>query len=367
MRNVIVYVGIILLTAYVEIMYVDFYGVTFIAFELLLFFSMFLLSWYLKGQVDVRLAVKIPAAGKKEEVSVRLKIRNGGVLPVTKLFFVVTAENSCMPKAVKIPVTASVSARGESEVSCTAAAEYCGRYHFRAVKGKISDYLGIFSRKIICREDAYVNVLPGFYSMEIKVSERTRNFAADGDTYDPHRSGDDPSEIFQIREFRDGDTLQRVHWKLSAKNEELMTKELGRPVGCSVLVLADLHMDKGEKNRPLKMDAFYELAAALSISLQQAGVRHMAAWFDEKQGEMCRVSIHGEEQVYEMTDRLLGAVPYEEEIDLLQLYQEEYPGELFASILQVRTEPALLVNGAEAAVFEPGHLEEQISGFLVEV
>lgn len=367
MKNVIIYIGISLLTIYVEIMYEEFYGITLLAFEILLFLTMFLLSWYLKRMVKVGLDVRIPAAHKGEEIQVELHIRNRGFLPVTKMSFLVEAENSCASRSTKIPVTASVPARRQSREFCQAAAQYCGRYHFHLVKGKLWDYLGLFPHKIRCEEDAYVNILPEFYQMEIGVSERTKNFPADGDEYDTHRSGDDPSEIFQIREFRDGDTLQRVHWKLSAKADTLMTKELGRPVGYSVLVLVDFHMGKEVKDRLEKMSAVFEIASALSCSMQQAGVRHFVAWFDEEQGGICRACVREEEHVYEMADRLLGAEPYEEEIDLQQAYREEYPGELFSSILRLDRKPAIYINGAEAACFEPGRLKEQISECLLEV
>lgn len=366
MKNVIVYAGIVLLTVYVEIMYTEFYGTTFLAFEILLFLAMFLLSWYLKKMVHVELAVRIPAAQKGENIQVELNIGNRGFLPATKMYFLVAAENPCISRSVKVPVTASVPARGQNRVFCEAVAGYCGRYRFRVRKGKVWDYLGLFSRKVRYRGDACVNVLPGFYRMEITVSERTRNFPMDGEEYDAHRSGDDPSEIFQVREFRDGDTLQRVHWKLSAKADELMTKELGRPIGYSVLVLVDFHMD-GEKGRLEKMDAVFELAAAVSFSMQQAGVRHFVVWFDKEQDGVCRACVREEEQVYELVDCLLGAEPYEQEIDLMQAYREIYPGERFSSILRVDTKPVIYINDAEAALFEPGHLEEQISGCLLEV
>lgn len=367
MKNVIIYIGIFLLTVYVEIMYVDFYGITLAAFEILLFFTMFLLSWYLKKKVKVGLEVRIPAAHKGEEIQVELHIENRGFLPVTKMHFLIAAENPCNSRKTKIPVTASVPARRQNKEVCQAAAEYCGRYYFRIIKGRVWDYLGLFSHRIGCKEDAYVDVLPGFYHMEIQVSERTRNFPADGEEYDAHRSGDDPSEIFQIREFRDGDTLQRVHWKMSAKTDEWMTKELGRPVGYSVLVLVDFHMEKEGKSRLEKMDAVFEIAAAVSCSMQQAGVRHFVAWFNEKQGGICRACVREEEQVYEMMNCLMGAEPYAQELDLRQIYQEEYPGEQFSRILRLSTEPAVYMDGAEAARFEPGHIEEQISGCLLEV
>jgi len=367
MKNVIAYIGIILLTVYVEIMYVQFYGTTLLAFEILLFLAMFLLSWYFRRSVTAGLKVRIPAAQKGEEIRVELEVKNRGVLPVTKMDVFVEAENCGIPRGTRTRVTASVPARGQGREICLTKAEYCGRYHFRMAKGRVWDYLGLFSRKIRCREDAYVNVMPEFCLMAVDVSEYTRNFPADSEEYDPHRSGDDPSEIFQIREFRDGDTLQRVHWKMSAKADELMTKELGRPVGYCVLLLVDFHVEKQEKGRMERLDAIFELAAAVSYSLREAGVYHLAAWYDEKQGSICRAHIRKEEQVYEMIDRLLGAGPYEQNMDLLQAYQEEYPGGQFGSILRLDMRPALSVNDREAVRFETDHLKEQILGCLLEV
>lgn len=367
MKNVIAYIGIILLTVYVEIMYVQFYGTTLLAFEILLFLAMFLLSWYFKKSVTAGLKVRIPAAQKGEEIRVELDVKNRGFLPVTKVDVIVEAENCGISQGTRTRVTASAPARGQGSEICLTKAEYCGKYHFRMVKGKVWDYLGLFFHRIRCGEDAYVNVMPEFCPMAVDVSEYTRNFPADGEEYDTHRSGDDPSEIFQIREFRDGDTLQRVHWKMSAKADKLMTKELGRPVGYCVLVLVDFHMGKKEKERIERLDAVFELAAAVSYSLWQAGVYHLAAWYDEKQGGICRAHIRKEEQVYEMIDRLLGAGPYEQDIDLMQAYQEEYPGGQFGSILRLDLQPALSVNDREAVRFDPEHLKEQILGCPLEV
>lgn len=367
MRYIIIYAVLILLTAYVEIMYDGFYGAYFIAFELLMLAAMFLISRYLKKKIRAGLSVRIPVAGKGERINVRLWIRNRGFLPSAKMHLVVEARSAWEKKGARIPLAAGVSAKGEGEVFCTAQTEYCGRYFFKVARARVSDYLGIFSWKIADCEEVCVNVLPGFYRMEVAVSEKTRAFAVDSEEYDPHRSGDDPSEIFQVREFRDGDTLQRVHWKLSAKEGELMTKELGRPVGCSVLLLVNFQMEKGEGERLSRMDAFYELAGAVAFSMQQAGVPYVAAWFDRAEERMRRMSIRSEEQVYELADRLLGAAPYEEEIALRAAYREEYPGETFACILEVDTKASVTVNGQEALELAPGAVEEQITGFLLEV
>ncbi len=48
--------------------------------------------------------------------------------------------------------------------------------------------------------------------------------------YDPNRPGDDNTELFGIREFRDTDNPKRIHWKRSSREETLFVKEYSRPL-----------------------------------------------------------------------------------------------------------------------------------------
>ena len=70
MRHAALYLVMVLLTVYVEIMYTDFYGITLLAFEILLFVSMFLLSWYLKRAVRASIETKTPSVRIDEEIKV---------------------------------------------------------------------------------------------------------------------------------------------------------------------------------------------------------------------------------------------------------------------------------------------------------
>jgi len=187
----------------------------------------------------------------------------------------------------------------------------------------------------------------------------------DGEEYDQHKSGDDPSETFQVREFRDGDSLQRVHWKLSAKAGTLMTRELGRPVGCTVLLLADTRIQAKEGEFPERMDALLRIVVSLSFSLQQAALWHHVAWLEEE--GIRRAAVREEEQVYEMAERLMGAKAGREGAEPEEAYREAYPGMAYACVLRVTAEPAIYVNGETAVTFEKGNLGEQLSGCRIEV
>ena len=46
----------------------------------------------------------------------------------------------------------------------------------------------------------------------------------ESDSYSTIKGGDDPSEVFAIREYREGDRLQRIHWKLSYETKSANDK-----------------------------------------------------------------------------------------------------------------------------------------------
>ncbi len=367
MKRILFYLLLVCITVYVEIMYDGFEGTAFLAFEILLFAACFLLSRYLKRIFSVKMKICIPAVQKGEEIKIELLAENRGVLPITKNKVWVAVQDSQGSRQMREEFRIPVAHHKTEKINCGVVAEYCGRLHFTISKGKVWDYLGMFSGRIKVDEEQYVNVLPGFHEMQVQVSEWTRKFSGDGESYDPNRSGDDVSEVFQIREFRDGDALQSVHWKLSAKSENLMVREFGRPVSAAVLLFFNLQ-GKGQKKETIPhLDAMMEIAAAISSSLWREEVSHVAAWFDESEGRMIRKMVKEEEQVYEMMDALLGARAYREERDLWELYQAEHPQEFFAVILQLDMNLRLFNGEKEVAVFETEKLREQLAEYVLEV
>ena len=72
----------------------------------------------------------------------------------------------------------------------------------------------------------------------------------DSDRFSKYKKGDDPSEIFDVREYTDGDKIQRIHWKLSGKTGSLMVKEGSLPLTKIVHVFIDLCV-QGEKQSRL--------------------------------------------------------------------------------------------------------------------
>lgn len=105
------------------------------------------------------------------------------------------------------------------------------------------------------------------------------------------RPGGGPGEDYDPREYRPGDPLSSIHWKLSAKRDELVTRETLETVRPLPLVTLDLFGD------PDTLDAALDLLAGVSGALLAQGRSHAVAWADPDTGEPRRCPIAGAEDL----------------------------------------------------------------------
>lgn len=156
---------------------------------------------------------------------------------------------------------------------------HCGQITCQLRKGWVCDYMGIFSLPLpLSRCPAYrVTVYPAVYSPELTV-EQVFLSEGGGEIYSQSKPGDDPSELFDLREYREGDKIARIHWKLSQKTGDLLVREFGLPISDSVLFVLD--PNGSGKEVDLLLDVFATLSQYL---LSQELAHHVAFWKGEEQ------------------------------------------------------------------------------------
>ena len=83
-----------------------------------------------------------------------------------------------------------------------------------------------------------------------------------------------PGEDYDLREYRPGDPLRSVHWKLSSKWDQLIVKERAEAVTPLPLLTLDRFGTPGE------LDALLDRAAGMSRALLDAQQPHALLWLD---------------------------------------------------------------------------------------
>ena len=120
--------------------------------------------------------------------------------------------------------------------------------------------------------------------------------------------GRDVSETFDVRPYVPGDDVRAVHWKLSAKNDDLVIRRFVKPINYSVVLLVEL-----ETATPSALEACVCYAANFSRGLLDTGIMHTFAWFDGGTDEYCTFNVSSYEDLDAAVFRLVCSAPHGEE------------------------------------------------------
>lgn len=157
-------------------------------------------------------------------------------------------------------------------VSYPADTAHCGLLELRVKKLRIYDYLGLFSFRLPIPEPARlitepVPVDPGPLTLP------------EGAGIIPHSgtpSRKDNSEDYDLREYRPGDPLRSVHWKLSSKWDNLIVREPAE----TAVPLPLLTVDRF--GSPEELDAVLDRLAGYCHGFLAVQRPHAVRWMDEK-------------------------------------------------------------------------------------
>lgn len=114
------------------------------------------------------------------------------------------------------------------------------------------------------------------------------------------RPGGGPGEDYDPREYRPGDPLSSIHWKLSAKRDQLVTRETLETVRPLPLLTLDLFGDADT------LDAALDLLSGVGSALLEQGRPYAVAWADPLTGEPCRFPVTGETDLRRCLEALLS-------------------------------------------------------------
>lgn len=160
---------------------------------------------------------------------------------------------------------------------------HCGRLECHVERLWVCDCLGLFALPVQPPPPLSVLVGPVPVQPDPLVIPEQQGAAR------PAPKGQAPvGEEYDLREYRAGDSVRAIHWKLSAKREELVVREMlasRRPL--PVLVFDHL-------GPPETLDTVIDRIAALSLSLRQKQQPHEIRWAEPTSGAVRSFMIEDE-------------------------------------------------------------------------
>ena len=270
---------------------------------LMLDIILLILPRYLKRgiQLSFRKQVQQAEKGKKEQYDII--VENNGKLPVKYLTVELKLYDEKETLIKKYKLRGSGQENLEA-ISLFTVIPHCGMYKLRVTQMRVYDYLRAFSSSKEVKQQMSIQVLPKVTAIKfIPVNMDIHGKQAEDAVREQMRySGSENSDIRQIREYQNGDTLRHIHWNLSARADKLWMKEYERENDSFTRLILDLRPYEGWRTE--KKDGFYELLSALIFGFLQADWGLLVCWYDSETGGFISMNIEQAAQYRSMMAKL---------------------------------------------------------------
>lgn len=314
-----------------------------VALGILLVFSMIEVLYRI-FTVKCHLEVPISMAEQDMPVSIGVKVQNKGLLSCGKIKVRMCIHNAMEKGKKKSWFFIPGAYRGESRYDFPIILKEAGCHEIEMGIIQFYSLTGLFYFSVRQKGFGAISVMPKIHSLQVQITEPVRNFMGDADVYDDVRPGYDPAETFDIRPYREKDKIQSIHWKLSAKMDELIVKENSLPRACAIVVFLDLQKDK-KKAKGKSVSAYIELAASISYALMDAGCPHYVVWNSKEKGDALRVRVDDEESFYIFLNVFLQDCLVKEKTDIRARYKERFRGEYYMYDILLNKDLEIYKNG----------------------
>jgi len=266
-----------------------------------LFFPVFsgLLLRLQRNRISVDIIFDQSVVERNSSVDIRILIHNRSFFPCSKLNLTMTVMNHFKKNDYEHHYCYFVRAKGDTEYRIPVRMAFCGCYEIWLGNGNITDFLGIYCKKLDCTAKKDLLVMPKLLRLGEDANAIIGNTDED-EIYEIDSNGTDYSEIKNIREYQPGDKLQAVHWKLSAKEQELMVKEFSSLTGDMYQVLIE-----NDYQDLRQMDLFFDVLYSFTSLLSKDGIYYSLCYFsNNKADSLERMEIKNTSDIIDVMIRL---------------------------------------------------------------
>lgn len=175
--------------------------------------------------------------------------------------------------------TFPVAPRDNTRLTIAIHSIHCDKTIVLIEKIVFTDFLGIFSVKRKINQGSTILTMPQPSKLTAPIEIKAGDDSS-GNEYSDYLSGDDRSMVFDYHEYRSGDNIKDINWKLSARLESLVVKEFSLPITSSVSVIAEISSEEDIALLDYNITVLY----ALSEWLHDKGQTHNIQWFCSDRG-----------------------------------------------------------------------------------
>ena len=352
MISVIVFYIVLLLGS--GLFYILYKGViSFYLFLFIIILPIFSLICMLISRKMIHISLSSPSEGKKGgKFPIIVNISNSSLcsFPILKIKLEYYNSQIKVPKAFY--VSTSISAKSNFQLKLELSSDYTGIVDVRIKKVTLYDFMGLFFCFLPKKNypdsanRSRIGIFPEIITLNAELSS-VKSVDYESDFFSKTQKGDDPSEIFDMHDYQPGDKLNKIHWKLSAKLDNLFVKDYSLPVSSSVYIFYNNFLGKSPTEDDIrKNDALLTVLFSLSFYLCENELSHKVIYTNES-GDFSEIKIEETSDLYTAFFEMIAPTEVTSERMLVENYLYENQISPFSRILFFSLDGSEFISAAD--------------------
>lgn len=251
---------------------------------------MFVTTLIAKYMIKADFAVQNKTTPKNSSFPVQLCVSNKSIFPIGKAEVHIEYYNIFNNQINEFELLFPVQARNTQRITFQLSSKYCGILKIRSAYIDIYDPLRIFRFRTGKNIQTEIAVMPEIHDVNGAISYTDRE-SEESSVFSENTAGDDPSEIFDLRDYIIGDKLNRIHWKLSSKKDELIVKEYSMPVDVPCMLFLNLKCYEDSEYTLPVFDTLVETLISLSQFMIENERIHTIVYYNAESRDFNEVNI----------------------------------------------------------------------------
>lgn len=251
---------------------------------------MFVTTLIAKYMIKADFAVQNKTTPKNSSFPVQLCVSNKSIFPIGKAEVHIEYYNIFNNQINEFELLFPVQARNTQRITFQLSSKYCGILKIRSAYIDIYDPLRIFRFRTGKNIQTEIAVMPEIHDVNGAISYTDRE-SEESSVFSENTAGDDPSEIFDLRDYIIGDKLNRIHWKLSSKKDELIVKEYSMPVDVPCMLFLNLKCYEDSEYTLPVFDTLVETLISVSQFMIENERIHTIVYYNAESRDFNEVNI----------------------------------------------------------------------------
>lgn len=290
------------------------------------------------GGRKLELIFELPEGVEKNSGSNgRIRIQNHSWVPVLRGEIELVWKNTLTDEMGRSVLPFAVLPKAETELEIAIQVKYSGAHNINIKEICIYDIFRIFSAGRRCEASEELLVYPKTEQVQLPVIQKDA-YDMESFRYSQVKRGDDTNETFDIREYRMGDSIRKIHWKLTGKMDSIMIRESSYPIVNSILLLLETGYGETQKSSPKKMDAAVSVFLSLGEMLLEQKTPFGIGFYDYDKHVFCTERIESAEALWNMVPDLLRAGREVSLYSAYDQYQMNFDDRQYAHYIYVTAE-----------------------------